>query len=324
MSFMEYQVLGYKSPLYGRRTAQLKLLPFDYRDAAKFVPSYNDTDKALVYGVTGGIPKYLASFDDKKPFKENIIENYLSPEGLLYEEPSSLLKQEMREPQRYNRILDIISGGASRMNDIATGTGMETSAVSNYLDALISLHIVLRETPFGIKPGSRKTIYRLNDSMFQFWYRYVQRNQALIVTASPEEVYSRVVENDLERFMGNIFERMAADYVWFCAKQKTLPFALHDIGRWWGPNPALKREEEIDLVGDNLDEDTALFCECKFQNKLADSAVLKELEGKSLLLPKYKRKYYMLFAKKGFDKRLQDEAAKRDDVRLVTLAEMYW
>ncbi len=33
MSFMEYQVLGYKSPLYGRRTVQYKLKPFTLKEA---------------------------------------------------------------------------------------------------------------------------------------------------------------------------------------------------------------------------------------------------------------------------------------------------
>ncbi len=41
MSFMEYQVLGYESPLYGRRTAQFKIEPLTYLESAQFYPSLN-------------------------------------------------------------------------------------------------------------------------------------------------------------------------------------------------------------------------------------------------------------------------------------------
>ena len=59
MSFIEYQVLGYKSPLYGRRTAQFKIKPFTYLESAELLRGFNDEDKAILYGITGGVPDYL-------------------------------------------------------------------------------------------------------------------------------------------------------------------------------------------------------------------------------------------------------------------------
>lgn len=56
MSFMEHQVLGYKSPLYGRRTAQFKISAFDYRDSSKMLPDFSKAEQAIFYGVTGGNP----------------------------------------------------------------------------------------------------------------------------------------------------------------------------------------------------------------------------------------------------------------------------
>ena len=35
MSFMENHVLAYKAPLYGRRTAQFKIQPFDFFETCK-------------------------------------------------------------------------------------------------------------------------------------------------------------------------------------------------------------------------------------------------------------------------------------------------
>lgn len=71
-SFMEHQVLGSKSPLYGRWTLQLKVLLFTGRETADFLPHYRTQDKALLYGVTGGIPLYASYFDGKLSAQENI------------------------------------------------------------------------------------------------------------------------------------------------------------------------------------------------------------------------------------------------------------
>ena len=46
MSFMEYQVLGYESPLYGRRTAQFKIQALTYQEMTKFHPELSAKDQA--------------------------------------------------------------------------------------------------------------------------------------------------------------------------------------------------------------------------------------------------------------------------------------
>lgn len=127
MSFMEHQVLGYQSPFYGRRTAQIKLLPFDYRTSACFVPDYSDEDKALVYGVTGGIPKYLELFRPELSVYENIIKLFFNSSGYLYEEPENLLKQELRDVSTYNAIIEAMASGAAKINEIATKIHSDTA-----------------------------------------------------------------------------------------------------------------------------------------------------------------------------------------------------
>ena len=52
MSFMEYQVLGYESPLYGRRTAQFKIEALNYKEIAAFCPTLSPEQLSLVYGIT--------------------------------------------------------------------------------------------------------------------------------------------------------------------------------------------------------------------------------------------------------------------------------
>lgn len=81
MSFMEYQVLGHKSPLYGRRTAQFKLQPFTYFETQKFAPGYPPEEQAVLYGVSGGVPEYLNRFSMERSLAENIISLFSQGRG---------------------------------------------------------------------------------------------------------------------------------------------------------------------------------------------------------------------------------------------------
>jgi AAA+ ATPase superfamily predicted ATPase len=326
MSFMENQVLGYQSPLYGRRSAQMKIEPFGYLEAAAFVPRYTLEQKALTYGITGGIPKYLELFDDSLSIKNNIIKNFLSPAGYLYEEPANLLKQELREPIKYNMIIEAVARGATRMNEISSKTGLDSSAVSNYLHSLISLGIMKKETAVTEENNKRKTLYRLADTMFVFWYRYVMGNEFSIVTGDSESLYDNEIENELNNFMGSIFEKMCAEYLGLLnvsTRKEKLPFKLRQLGRWWGSNPLTKTEEEIDLVGINEKNSSALFCECKYRNLLTDSSVLNALIKKAELWRGYKHKHFMLFSKSGFNRELQTAVRAMENVQLVGLKQMY-
>jgi len=324
MSFMENQVLGYQSPIYGRRTAQMKIEPFDYRVSAAFVPKYNNIDKALVFGITGGIPKYLELIDDTISVKHNIVKLFLSTAGFLYEEPSNLLKQELREPIKYNLIIEAVAKGSSRLNEIATKTGLETSAVSNYITSLISLGIMHKKTALTEEKNKKKTIYTLLDTMFVFWYRYVSGNEYAIQAWDSESLYDHDIEPDLNRFMGRIFETMCAEYLSMLNSRKdnTLPFKVRQAGSWWGTNPATRTEEEIDIIGINEKLSSIIFCECKFRNEITDINILNALIEKSERW-NYKHKYYMLFSKSGFTKGLKNAAQNAGNVQLVSLKDMY-
>ncbi|WP_243425800.1 AAA family ATPase, partial [Faecalicatena contorta] len=178
MSFMERQVLGYQSPLYGRRTAQIKVMPFDYRESRGFVPDMGKEDAAVVYGITGGIPQYLIQFDDGVSLEENLRWNVLDPSTYLFEEPGKLLQEELRKPAEYNNIIQTIASGASSGVKIANGSHIEQTVLSHYLRNLSDLHIIVKETPYP--EGSRRGIWRIEDLLFRFWYRYIPDNMSLI------------------------------------------------------------------------------------------------------------------------------------------------
>ncbi len=318
MSFMENQVLGYESPLYGRRTAQFKIEHFDFFDSLKFHKGFSRYDSAAIYGITGGIPQYLQLIGENRTIRENIVENFLDKTSYLYEEPSNLLKQELREPAAYNAIIGAIAGGALRLNEIATKAGLESSKCGKYLISLISLGLVKKEKPVGEREGKR-SIYQLDDNMFKFWYRFIPNNMSNIESGLAEYVYDRFIEPYLPAYMGGIFEQICLQYMKRVNAKFELPFVFRDVGRWWGNNPLKKRQEEIDMLA--TADDAAIFCECKWRDEPVSIGVVEALREKSELFS-FKEKYYYLFSKTGFDEAARKIARRDEFVRLVDFADM--
>ena len=124
--------------------------------------------------------------DDKLSVEDNIKNTYLNPISFLYEEPTNLLKQEVREPAIYTAIITAIATGSSRMSEISSKVGEDTNVCTNYIKNLMNLGIVQKETPYGEKV-SRKSIYSIEDNMFRFWYRFVLDNNSIIARGAAED-----------------------------------------------------------------------------------------------------------------------------------------
>ncbi len=317
MSFMEDQVLAYKAPLYGRKTAQFKILPFDFFESCQCFSGFSAEDMAMIYAIVGGTPQYLLMMDDKLSVEENIKSTLLNPASALYEEPSNLLKQEVREPAIYNAIITAIAGGASRLSEIAGKVGEETSACAAYIKNLISLGVVTKEMPLTEK-STRKTIYTIGDNLFRFWYRFIPDHVSAINRGLGDIAYQRIAPQ-LSTFMGKAFEEICKQYLWRLNTQGKAAFSFTELGRWWGNDPKHKCETEIDIMG--TDGISALFGECKWTNQKVDVSVLETLTERSKLFH-YDSTYLYLFAKAGYTKSCIEEAKKMEKVALVTFTEM--
>ena len=318
MSYMEDHVLSYKAPLYGRRTAQIKVLPFDFEETCYYFKNLPDEDKALIYGIVGGTPQYLLQMDDRLSVEDNIKNTFLNPISFLYEEPINLLKQEVREPAIYTAIITAIAAGASRMSEISTKVGEDTNVCATYLKNLINLGIVQKETPYG-ENASRKSVYSIEDNMFRFWHRFVLENNSVIARGATDLVYKRI-EPQISDYMGKVFEDICKQYLWKQLLSGQCPVEFTSLGRWWGNDPIEKCQAEIDIMGEQ-DKNTALFGECKWTNEKVDLAVLETLVKRSRLFS-YKKVHFYLFAKSGFTKGCIDEAKKMGNVTLVSYADI--
>jgi len=321
MGFMEKEVLGSKSPLFGRRTAQLHMKPFNYQTSSKFLDGFSDTEKLELYGAFGGTPLYLHQINANESFEENIKRAYLKVTSYLYEETLLLLRQEVQEPGVYSAIIEAIASGHTKANEISTKIGEDSAKCLKYIKTLCELGILHKETPFGEKESSRKTIYGISDFMFRFWYRYVFANRTLIETGAQQTVWAKRIEPDYNSYMGLVFEKVCADYLSAKNANGELPILFTSVGRWWGTNSATHGQEEIDLVAN--DGKDYIFGECKWRNEKLDISVFRELKAKADIFSKNRNStYYALFSKSGFTDAVINEAKSDSSIMLVDLNEL--
>ena len=319
MSFMENQVLGYQSPLYGRRTAQFKVLPFDYLDTGKWFPAYSYEDKAIMYGVTGGIPMYLEQFDPEKTVKENLLENFFDRNATLFEEPSNLLKQELREPAVYNAVITAIASGKTKLSEIASTVGTDTGLCSRYIANLITLGIIRRETPVT-EPNSKRPVYLIEDPFFRFWFTFLPKNMSAILSGRIDKSYPLLIEKRLSDYMGLIFEKMCRDYLLYY--EDNLPFPIGNIGQWWGGHLKTHKQAQIDIVVTAADDDSGIIGTCKFRDGLVGEEEWHLMEDYAQAMGHFGRRYYYFFAKSGFTASLR-KLAETEGLRLITLSDIY-
>lgn len=318
MGFMEKEVLGSKSPLFGRRTGQLHMKPFSYQTSIKFLNGFSDEDKLKLYGAFGGTPLYLQQIQHDNTFEENIKKAFLRVTSYLYEEPLLLLRQEVQEPGVYSAIIEAIASGYTKSNEISTKIGEDSAKCLKYIKTLCELGILYKETPFGDKDSSRKTIYGISDFMFRFWYRYVFGNRTLVETGAQEAVWQKRIEPNYSSYMGLVFEKICSDYLIMQNANGNLPFLFTSIGRWWGTNPQTHKQVEIDLIAN--DGKDYLICECKWRNEKTDIGVLNELkENADIFNKKRDNTWFILFTKVGFTDAVLKEAEADSNIILVDM-----
>ena len=300
VGFMENEVLGYKSPLFGRRTAQLKLDGFDYYDAGKMLGKFSDEDKLKLYACIGGTPHYLSQIKVSESFEENVKRLFFSNSGYLFNEPVMLLQQELREPAMYNSIVAAIADGATKLNEISVKISEDSPKVSKYLQTLVNLQIVDKVYPFGENPqNSRRGIYRIADNCYNFWYRFVFPNKPEIESGNGELIAEMEVFSErLSSYIGKPpFETICLQYLHRANRSKKLPIVATSFGSWWGNDPREKVQTDFDVVAANRGSKQIILGECKWRSGVNLDFEIKKLTNKEHLLAEFKERYFYLFLK---------------------------
>ena len=312
VSFMKDEVLSESAPLHGRSTLEINLLPFNYLETADFLDGYSLEEKAIVYGLTGGVAKYIEQFNMKKSLYENIISEYFDPNGYFTEEQiKTVVSGDKQNPALYSSIVSAIATGHTHNSEIASYVGIDD--ISYALKVLINAEIIEKRI-------SKKPYYVLNDSMLEFWYRYVGRAISLINSGNGRRYFNEQVVDKLHDFMGAVFEKICKEYLFMNAGKGRIPL-ITEIDNY---QQSVKDDKghpvqlEIDILG-KIGKDVLLIGECKFRNEKVDKSVYEDFLRKAAVINSGKATLCM-FSLSGYTEYIKKNAG---EVMLLSMRDIY-
>ena len=315
ISMMLSEVLNHGSPLYGRRTAQIRLKPLKFSEFSQAFPEYSFDDRVKIYSVTGGVPKYIEFFCNSRSLEENIRLNVLNKSGFLYEEPLFLLEKEVREPLSYFSVMRAISMGNHKLSDIATVLESKSNALSPYLSTLMNLFLIERRVPVTEKEPekSRKGLYYISDIFMDFWFKFVYPYRSELELDNAEYVIDRLNGNFIDRHISFVYEKVCAEIFIQLCRERNIDFHISKIGSYWNGNT------EIDVVAVDNHSKTIFAGECKFYDRPVDIMVYSALTEKCRTISEFSgyRMIYGLFSKSGFDERVIELSEQNKSIILI-------
>ncbi len=315
VSLMKSQTLDYGSPLYGRRTAQIKLKQISFIHYREFYAGKSDEELLPFYAVTGGVPKYIETFNGYDDIYEAIKENVLSSQSFLYEEPYFLLQKEVSEIGSYFSLIKAIAMGNRKLSDIAGNLGVKQTGLTKYLKVLMDLDLVEREVPVTEPaPGKSKSgLYRITDNFIAFWFKFVYPYRAYLEKGEREYVLAQIRKGFVQNFASFVYEDVCREKMWELSAAGVWGFRVDKVGRYWGAKAG-----EIDIVAIDTAGKKLVLGECKYSESPKGLSVLHDLQAKTAAMAQLTGATdvrYVIFGKAGYTQGLTDEA-KRSDLLL--------
>ncbi len=316
ISMMESQTLSYSSPLYGRRTAQIRLKQIPFRYYHEFFPDKSPRELVEYYSVTGGVPKYIELFSESDDIYHAIQKNILNRSGYLYDEPHFLLQQEVSEIGNYFSIIRAIAAGNSKLSAISTVLEVKSTSLTKYLKTLIDLDILEREVPVTEEnpEKSKKGLYKIKDNYLRFWFAFIYPNMSFIESGNSAIVLNKIRKSMVSSHTAFVYEDVCREQMWNLNANDAWPFHFSKLGRWWDSR------NEIDIAATDPDGSNLILGECKFWQEPVGSNILYALEQKAATVEWRKDRrhtWLILFSAAGFTDELKEIAKSRSDLILA-------
>ncbi len=314
---------GEKSPLFKKFSAQIHVEAFNYMWTAMMLPNFSPEEKAIIYGMTGGVPGYISRIDANKSLKENIIDLFLKNDAYLQAEPDTIIRSVIREPAYYNAIIEEIADGAGSVNDISEATDLDTATTSTYMKPLLNMGIVKKHTALTEENNRKKTLYKVEDYVIAFAHKMDMNNKYLRGTVDFETIYDVAIAPALDYYMQDVFHDMCLQYLEEKNRQRELHFKFERIGRWWGKDKKTGKALELPLFALNDSDEKALYGKFKYNSDKMNIEDVFDLMETAKKMKEYDNKFYIVFSKNGFTEDVAEIIDSYKNFKRVTLEDMY-
>lgn len=317
VNMMYAQTLSYDSPLYGRRTGQIKMGQIAFKHYHEFYKNLAEKQLIEYYAVTGGVPKYIESFENFGDVYEAIEQCVMSKESYLYEEPNFLLEKEVQDVGSYFSIIKTIASGKEKPSEIASALEVKSTNLPKYLSVLIDLDILEREVPATeSKPEKSKMgLYRIKDNYIKFWFTFIYPYRSYIEMDNTDFVMSKIKKGFIANHAAFVYEDVCRkEYMNELVAQETWDFVPTKIGRWWD-----RTDTEIDIVAVDENSDNIIFGECKYTTAPMDTNVYYDLLEKTKKVNWHKesrKEHFVFFSINGYTDKMKALAREKGNIVL--------
>jgi hypothetical protein len=273
LSMMEKETLASKAPLYGRRTGQWFVSPFDPIENNEFFANTSLIRGIEWYAISGGMPYYSQIFSRHATPLEAIFHEVLTYGEALFDEVEFVLRGEFRNPRSYFPILKTIAAGSQKFGEISSKTGYDRANLTKYLSVLEALHLIRRDVPIteNNPEKSKKGLYFISDYFMNLWFHYAFPHRSKLETGGREQIMEKIIRPSFDKFISRVCERIIRQLLLKDFFKLNLQFDR--VGRHWDS------QTEIDIFAYTKDGDTVIG-EIKWTNSPVGEEVLHTLDKK--------------------------------------------
>jgi len=270
------------APLYNRMTLRLQVHPFRVNEVSAMLPRASALDRAAAWGVCGGLPYYLARWDDAEDFTSNLRNLFTSDSAVLQTEGEFVLATEEviggageRLPEQ---VIRAIAGGRTSFSEVKSAIRTLPTRV---LSELERNRMIAKVLPVTSRDG-KLTYYRVVDNFLAFWLALIEPHRPAIEQGLGESILPVIVEA-FDDYMGVRWEEAVRAHVRAEAVAGRLRPHVVAVGEYWntqaGPNEDPCQLDVVALVGRS--RTVGLVGEAKWAKKKSAVGVLADIQRKA-------------------------------------------
>ncbi|HEX3692217.1 MAG TPA: ATP-binding protein [Solirubrobacteraceae bacterium] len=268
-----------REPLYGRIDLSLAVHPFAPHETAALLRTIAPAERALVWGLVGGVPLYLSWWDQDADTRTNLRHLVCAPGGRLLDEGRLVLAGESGAGGMGQRVLRAIAAGRTKHGEIQQAVGAEPART---LERLIEMRLVERLEPVTAAGSrTRRRVYRIADNFLAFWLGLVEPYSAEIERGLGSTILGPLTQR-LDDHMGKPWEEAFRAHLRRMAAAGELDSEIVRIGPFWSDRPPV----EIDAVAlAGRGEQAVIAGEAKWARSVNARRAVAELRAKTAALP---------------------------------------